>query len=320
VLDRDYPQAHFNLGLRLLAMGRYQEGWEEQEWRWKCKDFTSPQRHFSKPQWDGEPLEDRTILLHAEQGFGDTLQFIRYLPLMARRAGRVIVECQAELERLLRPSCGSCEIVPKGQPLPDFDVHCPLLSLPRIFGATMDASPVAVPYLVADPARVEAWRKKLSLSSGTLNVALAWAGNPGFKGDRTRSTTLDRLAALAKVRGVNFYSIQKGEPARQLEHPPAGMRVVDLGPELHDFCDTAAVMAVMDLVLTTDTSVAHLAGALGRPVWVMLQFAPDWRWLIGREDCPWYPSMRLFRQRSRGDWPGVVDQIAGELALGRAGK
>jgi len=323
-LKPSFAEAHYNLADALLARGDFQEGWKELEWRWKCKDFPSPRRNFSQPQWDGSPLQDRTLLIHTEQGFGDSIQFIRYLPLLARHGGKIIIECQPELERIFQtlpktPDAGF-RIVVKGQPLPSFDLHCPLLSLPMVFKTTPQSIPADVPYLFPDPQLVQSWRKNLiapqkPASSTGFNVALAWAGSPDFKGDRTRSLTLDRLSPLRDVRGATFYSIQKDDAARQINHPPAGLHLINLAPQLIDFADTAAALSLMDLVITTDTSVAHLAGALGRPVWVMLQFVPDWRWLVERKDSPWYPSMRLFRQHTPGDWSGVIASVAHALAV-----
>jgi len=322
-LKPEYPEAHFGLASSLLMRGDFPQGWEEYEWRWKCRDFPSPKRSLAGLQWDGGPLENRTLLLHAEQGLGDAIQFIRYVPWAARRGGKVIVECQPELQRLLGTVAEKCRIVPRGSALPDHDWHCPLASLPRIFRTNWGAIPAEVPYLHPEPHLLDSWRPKVidpAAPPAGLKVALAWAGNPTFKYDRSRSMSLDRLAALAQVSGVSFFSVQKGHAAPQAQTPPPGLRLVNLAPELHDFADTAAVLSMVDLVITTDTSVAHLAGALGRPVWVMLQFVPDWRWLTQREDSPWYPSMRLFRQPARGDWAAVIKRVADELsslAIGR---
>jgi len=317
-LNPNYAVAHYNLSLALLAKGDFQPGWEEHEWRWRWKDFSSPSRNFVQPQWDGRALEGRTILLHAEQGYGDAIQFVRYLPLVAQRGGKVIIECLPELHRLFR-TAGNCQIAATDQPLPDFDFHCPLLSLPRVFGTKLADVPNIVPYLSPDPALVNAWSQRLGASDGQMRVGLAWAGNPRFKFDRTRSLNLNRLAPFAIVRGVQFYSLQKGPAGRQVANPPTGLNLIDLGPELKDFADTAAVMSLMHLIITTDTSVPHLAGALARPVWVMLQSVPHFCWLLEREDSPWYPSMRLFRQPGRGDWDGVIARVADELCLLRGG-
>ncbi|MGD0390086.1 MAG: tetratricopeptide repeat protein, partial [Tepidisphaeraceae bacterium] len=312
-LKRQYGEAHTGLALALLARGDFRPGLEEYEWRWKCKDFPSPARNFARPQWDGCPLQDRTLLLHAEQGFGDAIHFIRYLPLVQQRGGRIVIECPAELQRLFQTIAGRCQIVVRGRPLPPFDFHCPILSLPLAFKTTLESIPAEVPYLFPDPELLESWRQKLSASAAGLKVALNWAGNPNVRRDHARSMSLDRLAPLSEVRGATFYSLQKGAAGRQADQPPAGLPLVNLAPELHDFADTAAVMCLMDLVITTDTSVAHLAGALGRPVWVMLQFMPDWRWFLDREDSPWYPTMRLFRQAAPGDWLDVTQRVAERL-------
>jgi tetratricopeptide (TPR) repeat protein len=313
-LRPNYAEAHNNLSFALLARGDFQRGWEEYEWRSKCKDFPSRPRNFTQPQWDGSSLEARTLLLHTEQGFGDAIQFIRYVPLVAQRGGRIIVECQAQLQRLFQNMAGRCQIVAEGQPLPGFDLRCSLLSLPRIFRTTLDNIPQIVPYLSPEPALVDAWSRTLGAPDGQLRVGLAWAGNPRFKGDRTRSLNLQQLAPLAATEGVKFYGVQKGPAGEQAKKPPVGLELVDLGPELNDFADTAAVMSLMDLIITTDTSVPHLAGALGRSVWVMLQLVPDFRWLRDRTDSPWYPTMRLFRQPSRGDWDSVITRVADALS------
>jgi len=309
-----FSEAHFNLADALLARGDFLAAWPEHEWRWQCRDFPSPLRNFTQPRWDGSPLAGRTLLVHTEQGFGDSLQFIRYVPLLANHGGKIIVECQPELERLFHTVPGGFQVVVRDQPLPAFDVHCPVGSLPMVFKTTLATIPADVPYLFPDQQLLESWRQKLADSATGLKIGLAWAGNPAFKGDRTRSLTLDRLAALTNVPGVTFYSLQKGDAQRQVERAPARINLINLAPKLRDFADTAAVMCLMDLIITTDTSVAHLAGALGRPVWLMLQFVPDWRWLSDRADNPWYPSMRLFRQQERGDWDSVIEEVAKALA------
>jgi hypothetical protein len=216
---------------------------------------------------------------------------------------------------------GNCQLVTRGQPLPVFDLHCPLLSLPGVFETNLANVPNIVPYLSPEPALVDAWSRRLGSADGQLRVGLAWAGNPQFKGDRMRSLNLQQLAPFAAAaeakptaRGVKFYSLQKGPAGEQAKDPPPGLELVDLGPDLNDFADTAAVMSLMDLIITTDTSVPHLAGALARPVWVMLQFVPNFRWLLERQDSPWYPTMRLFRQETPGDWGGVIRRVAVELS------
>jgi hypothetical protein len=256
-------------------------------------------------------------LLHSEQGFGDTIQFIRYAPLLARQGARVVVECQPELRSLLRGVEGVQHLLAQGEPLPPFDLHAPLLSLPLAFGTRLGSIPAQVPYLKADPALAEAWRGKVAGDGRRLKIGLAWAGSPARKGDRQRSVSLSALAPLAAVKGADFYSLQKGPAAEQAKNPPPEMRLMDLTAELKDFADTAALIASLDLVISVDTAVAHLAGAMARPVWTLLEFVPAWRWLLDREDSPWYPTMRLFRQPSRGDWGSVVRRVAEALAARR---
>ena len=313
-LNPDLPEAHHNLAYALLTRGDFQRGGEEFEWRSKCKDLPPP-RNFAQPQWDGRPLEGRTLLLHAEQGFGDALQFIRYVPLMARRGGRIIIECPAGLQRLFQTIAGGCQIVAAGQPLPGFDLHCPLLSLPRVFGTNLANIPKDVPYLHADAEDARRWQHRLAGYSSIVRVGLAWAGNPTHKNDRNRSIKLARLAPLGQLPGVSFISLQKGDAAAEAKTPPPGMELIDWTEELKDFADTAALIANLDLVIAVDTAVVHLAGAMGKPVWTLLPFVADWRWLLDRQDSPWYPSMRLFRQPSIGDWDGVITRVAEALSL-----
>jgi tetratricopeptide (TPR) repeat protein len=307
------PEAHYNYSLALLTLGDFQQGWEEYEYRLKCKGLFL-RRDFTQPQWDGSPLEARTILLYAEQGVGDALQFIRYLPLVEQRGGRIIVECQAELQRLFQTTAERCQIVADGQPLPAFDLHCSLLSLPRVFQTTLANLPQTVPYLQADAEETRKWQHRLADDSPIVKVGLAWAGNPDHKNDRNRSMKLARLAPLGQAPGVRFFSLQKGATAAQAKTPPPGMDLVDWTEELKDFADTAALIANLDLVIAVDTAVVHLAGAMGKPVWTLLPFVPDWRWLLEREDSPWYPTMRLFRQNSWGDWDSVITRVADALS------
>jgi tetratricopeptide (TPR) repeat protein len=314
-LQPEFPTAHYNLALALLARGDFQPGWEEYEWRWKWKDFPFSVRNFVQPQWNGEPLDNRTILLHAEQGLGDAIQFIRYVPMVAHRGGKIIIECHDQLQRLFQPMAERFQIMTLGQPLPAFDFHCPLLSLPRVFQTDLASIPNTVPYLSAEPALVDAWSKKLGPPDGQLKIGLAWAGNPQYSADGTRSLDLHQLAPLAAIQGVKFYSLQKGQAAEQAKNPPPGLELVDLGPDLNDFADTAAVMSLLDLIIAADTSVPHLAGAMAKPVWVMLRSVPDFRWLLERDDSPWYPTMRLFRQKRSGDWDSAIASVVDELSV-----
>jgi len=311
-LKPDLADGHWNLALALLARGDFAEGWEEYEWRWDCTEARGSRRKFRQAEWDGGPLHGRTILLHAEQGLGDTIQFIRYLPLVVRRGGRVRVECQPLLERLLQAMAGDITVVARGQPLPEFDVHCPLMSLPRVLATTLPTIPGQVPYLHASAQSAKWWRNRLANHGPAIKVGLIWAGNPQHKNDRNRSIKLATLAPLAQVSSVDFYSLQKGAAAAQ--SPPPGMNLSDPSDDLKDFIDTAGLIANLDLVIAVDTAVAHLAGAMGKPVWTLLPYAPDWRWLRDRTDSPWYPTMRLFRQSAIGDWAGVIQQVTAALA------
>ncbi|NJO76237.1 MAG: tetratricopeptide repeat protein, partial [Leptolyngbyaceae cyanobacterium RM1_406_9] len=303
-LKPDYADAHLNRGLSLLLAGELAPGFEEYEWRWQVKgpNFKSLPA-FAQPMWDGSYLNGKTILLHAEQGFGDTIQFIRYAPLVAERGGRVIVECPEALVRLLQTTAGIDQVIPKGAPLPEFHVHAPLLSLPRIFGTTLKTIPAQIPYLKppASDFRLEALPDR-------FKVGIVWAGSPDHRSDRDRSCSLDQFAKLLEVPNVQLYSLQKGPRTADLSQLPNASAIQDLSPQLKDFADTAAAMMQLDLIITVDTSVGHLAGALGRPVWVLLSFAADWRWMCDRPDSPWYSTLRLFRQPTPGDWDSVLTQ------------
>ncbi len=305
-LAPDYAEAHYNLGWSLLLAGDFAEGWTEFEWRWRIAGGQVA-RDLPAPFWTGEPLDGRTLLLHAEQGAGDTFMFCRYVALAARR-GRVVLEAPAPLVGLLSRLPGLAGIVTAGAALPPFDLHCPLLSLPRAFGTTLATVPAEIPYLAADPVRIAAWRERLR-GIGGRRIGLVWAGNPTQRDDRRRSIPLAALAPLATVPGVTFVSLQKG----RRETPPDGMRLVDWTDELRDYDDTAALIEALDLVVGVDTGVVHLAGALGRPVWVMNRFEPYFAWMTERADSPWYPSLRQFRQTAPGDWVGVIESVRAAL-------
>jgi hypothetical protein len=325
-LKPDYADAHWNLSLLVLRFGDFEQGWVEHEWRWKI-DQTQP-REFSKPRWDGEALEGQTILLHAEQGFGDTIQFVRYAALVKERnpGAGVVVQCQKRLVNLLRTCRGIDRLVLEGGELPAFDVHAPLLSLPGILKTTLETIPADVPYLFADEGLVAKWKAKLDAVKG-FRVGINWHGREGNVESRRRDVPLEFFEGLAQVPGVRLVSSQKGEAATRSEVGGQGSElgetdaarptIVDVGEFDTDsgaFMDTSAIMMNLDLVITSDTSVAHLAGALGVPVWVALPFVPDWRWLLDRSDSPWYPTMRLFRQKRIGDWMGVFEEIRAALA------
>jgi tetratricopeptide (TPR) repeat protein len=311
-LDPDDAVQRYNLGILLLLAGRLAEGWAEYEYRFQAR--ATPGRSFPQPLWSGEPLAGRTLLVHAEQGFGDTIQFCRYLPLLAK-TGRVVLEAQGRLLRLLSSLPGDIQLVRAGETLPAFDLHCPLLGLPARCGTTLDTIPADVPYLHAEDTLVARWRERLGPEG--FKVGICWQGNPGYAADRSRSIALEHFRPLADVPGVRLISLQKTNGVEQLGRLAAELRIETLGDALDagpdGFVDTAAIMQSLDLVITSDTAIPHLAGALGRPVWMALAKTPDWRWLLDRPDCPWYPTMRLFRQGTRGDWPGVFAEIAGAL-------
>ena len=302
--------AHWNSSLLLLLQGEFERGWEEYEWRWRR--VATPPRTFHTPAWEGGALTGRTILLHAEQGLGDTLQFVRYAKQVKALGTRVLVECPAELASLMR-SCDGVDAVVEGTPLPQFDVHAPLLSLPRLFQTGMDNIPHQTPYLHAPAARPAVLETTLAAHAGKYKIGIVWAGRPTHPNDRKRSCELALFQPLAALPNVALFSLQKGE--RSADLTSANVAATDLGVLLHDFSDTAAAIAGLDLVITVDTSVAHLAGALGKPTWVLLPLVPDWRWLLERDDTPWYPHMRLFRQQQAGNWAEVFTRVATALRM-----
>ncbi|MBW4691512.1 MAG: tetratricopeptide repeat protein [Lyngbya sp. HA4199-MV5] len=301
--------AHKNLGHALLLTGELQQGFQEYEWRWRQSGWTP--RSYPQPLWDGSPLDGKTILLHAEQGFGDTIQFIRYAALVKALGAQVIVECPPELQTLLESATGIDQYVAQGTPLPTFDLHAPLLSLPHLLGTTLETIPATIPYL-HPPLPLLPRLPTPDSPLPSLKIGIVWTGNPDHKNNRYRSFAIDRFLAACQRPGISFYSLQKGADE---DLQTSKMPIQNLGQHLHDFSDTAGAIAQLDLVITIDTAVAHLAGALGKPVWLLLSFAPDWRWLLEREDSPWYPTMRLFRQRQRGNWQGVFEQVAAALWL-----
>ncbi len=300
------PQYHQNLGINRLLRGDLTGGWAEADWR-RLDRRNPAARTFNQPVWNGAYLAGQTILLTAERGIGDTIQFLRYAPMVAGRGGRVVVECPPELVELARSVDGVADVIVHGQPLPPVGAHCPLMTLPLAFNTTLQTIPATVPYLSADPAKAAAWAARLP--AGQRRVGLVWAGNPNFANDRVRSINPARLAPLLAVPNVTWVSLQ----ASPKDAPPG---LVDLTADLHDFAGTAALIANLDLVIAVDTAVAHLAAAMGKPTWILLPAVPDWRWLLGRTDSPWYPSARLFRQATPGDWAAVVSGVAAALAGG----
>jgi len=311
-LQPENPDIHWNLSMMLLADGHFREGWTEYEWRWRCLDFPTPLRNFSVAQWDGESLSGRTILLHAEQGFGDTIQFARYIPMVAERGGVVLLECQPELKSLLNAITGVKETYIPGQQLPPFDVHCPLASLSLAFRTTLETIPASIPYLQPDAAKAERWKAKLS-DEKQFKIGLAWSGRPTHRNERNRSIPLQMFTPLAQVPHAHFYSLQKGTAARQIADAKE-LPITDWTDDLTDFADTAALIANLDLIISVDTAVAHLAGAMGKPTWLLLPWAPDWRWMLHHPDTPWYPTISLFRQNAPKQWEEVMERVRIALA------
>jgi tetratricopeptide (TPR) repeat protein len=310
-LNPELADAHFSRATHRLRQGDLAGGFAEYEWRWKCKSYST--RRFVEPRWDGSSLDGRTILLHAEQGLGDTLQFVRYAANVKSRGGTVIVECQPPLINILQSCAGIDRLVAAGSPLPRFDVQCPLLSLPSVLELPLDKLWQGA-YLSADRELTDAWKKRLAARTG-FRVGICWQGNRKHLFDRQRSFPLDSFAPIAHTAGVRLISLQKGIAAEWIA--ASSFEVLDLAAELDEtagaFVDTAAVIANLDLVITSDTSVAHLAGALGAPVWVALSAHGDWRWFTDRPDSAWYPTMRLFRQTHLDQWGDVFASMAEEL-------
>lgn len=314
-LNPNYAEAHKNQGIVWLLLGDFERGWPEYEWRWQCPGSKMP--NYSPPLWQGEPLDGKTILLHHEQGLGDTIQFVRYAPILKRRgAGRVVVKTQKPLMQLLSSCDGIDELVCDDAQLPPFDVHIPMLSMPGALETTIETIPGVAAYIRPDQELVESWKQRLAKYDG-FKIGVAWQGSPDFHADAQRSVPLKHFKKLATVPGIQLFSLQKGYGTEQLEALKYDFEVVDFGDELDveagPFMDTAAIIQNMDLMITSDTSVPHLAGALGVPTWVALSISPDWRWLLEREDSPWYPTMRLFRQHTLDDWDGVFARIAAAL-------
>jgi Flp pilus assembly protein TadD len=313
-LSPNHADAHWNLALALLASGEFEQGWKEYEWRWKRKQW--PPRAFPQPRWDGGPLQGRSVLLCCEQGLGDTIHFIRYAAILRDRGARVILSCQTPLRPLLAGCHGIDELCDENAEPAHFDVWSPLLSVPGLVGTTVEAIPAPGPYLFASPKLVERWRRYLNRFKA-FKVGIGWQGNRAHVADRYRSIRLTRFAAFAELKGVQLISLQKGPGTEQLGEVAGDFSVFDLGHQLDHsapFTDTAAVMMNLDLIITADTAIAHLAGALGVPVWTAIpMLGTDWRWLLDREDTPWYPTMRLFRQSEANDWTDVFTRMAGEL-------
>ena len=315
-LKPDYVDAHNNLAMTLLLTGDFESGWSELEWR--HRRVVRPQVPLSQQQWRGEDFTGKTLLIQGEEGHGDAIHFLRYLPAAAARGGKLVLAVHRPLVRLARDLVPPVEVVALEEQPPRFDLHCSLMSLPLVFGTTLASVPAQVPYLSVATDVVELWQQRLAGGSA-LKVGLVWSGALKYGHNRHRAMAAERLAPLLEIEGVSWFSLQVGEPKRELARFPHG-KITDLSGELTDFTETAGALLALDLVVSTDTAVPHLAGALARPAWVMLAFMPDWRWLLDRETSPWYPTMRLFRQPRRGEWGTVVERVAAELQAVRNGE
>jgi Flp pilus assembly protein TadD len=304
-LQPDLPGAHAKLATALLASGQFAEGWREYEWRFRAGVIGDPTQGIASPRWDGSPLDGRTLLVHAEQGFGDFFQCARFLPLIAARGGSVILRCQQAVKKLAGQIAGITKLITLDEPVPPHDLQVPIFSLPLLFGADEGNIPRDIPYLFPSPEKAA----RFARTTPGKRVGLVWAGLPGHGNDRRRSCPAEQFNALARVDNLEFYRLQmpRDLPA------PSGLTLIDHTADFTDFDDTAALISQLDLVISVDTSVAHLTGALGKPVWILLPFAAEWRWMTGRSDSPWYPTARLFRQTSVGDWPEVLGQIRDAL-------
>ena len=304
-LKPDLAEAQCNEALIRLILGDTEYGWKKYEYRWDTKLMRGLKRNFSQPLWLGDSdIKNKTILIHAEQGLGDTLMACRYIPMLASQGAKVIAEVQPPLKSLLKNLDGISLLIAKGETIPHFDVHCPIMSLPLAFKTTMETIPAKVPYLAVPKNIIEKWRPKLN--GAEIKVGIAWAGNPNYPQDFDRSILLKNILPILGVKGARYFSLQKDLRHGDKEILDVNSQIVRLDQEINDFEDTAAIMMSLDLVISSDTSIVNLAGALSRPIWVLLSSNPDWRWLLDRSDSPWYPTARLFRQISRGEWSTVT--------------
>jgi len=312
----DFPAAHFNKSLYLLMAGQFDQGWKLYEWRWKNEKSELKNRNFPQFLWLGaEDLAGKTILLHAEQGLGDTIQFCRYAKLVKERGARLLLEVPKALLGLLSGLEGVDQFIEKGKSLPSFDYHCPLMSLPLAFNTTLESIPNKIPYIQSNISNQNKWQERIG--GAGFKVAICWQGSTKAKVDVGRSFPVSLFEGFAQIDGVRLISLQKNEGVEQLKNLPVGMIVETLHDDFdigeNAFLDSAAVMKCMDLVITSDTALTHLAGALGVKTWLPLKYVPDWRWMLDRSDSPWYPNHRLFRQKTSGDWISVFMEMEKEL-------
>jgi len=311
-INADYAEAHSNLGILQLLTGDFLNGWGNYAYRWRSQALSPLRRVYQQPEWDGGDIQGKTLFLYPEQGLGDFIQFARYVPMVREKAGRVVLEVPAALYSLYATLEGADVVTEAGQPPGQFDLHAPLMDVPGILGTTLQTIPSFEDQLKVPVALVEKWKTRLGVDGG-LRVGIVWAGNPDHKNDQARSIDPTLLKPLCLMPDVKVFSLQVGRDGQARETFAEG--VIDLSADLTTFAETAAVMMNLDLVISVDSSPAHLAAALGRPVWTLLPFLPDWRWMMGRDDSPWYPTMRLFRQQKRGDWKALIERVSGELEV-----
>lgn len=315
-LKPDYTGAHWNLAHAYLLAGRFEEGWKGYtRWRYADRNIDYYPHRYDAPCWDGSEFVGKRLFVHYEQGFGDNIQFLRYLPMAKARGGMVIYEARRPMLGLLRGFAGIDVLIEAKTTRPqiDFDFYAPLLDMPQIFGTTLETIPADVPYIYADPAKVQYWSAKLA--GPEFKVGVIWAGRPTHGNDHNRSCRLERFAVLAGIEGVRLYGLQKGAGAEQVEEMSDKMGIMNIGAQFEDFADMAGAIENLDLVVSVDTAGLHLAGAMGKPIWALLPFAPDWRWMLHRQGSPWYPTMRLFRQKKWGWWEEVFQRVAEELRI-----
>ncbi|MBT4837999.1 MAG: tetratricopeptide repeat protein [Methylococcales bacterium] len=310
-INPEFADAHYNQALSLLQIGDFLQGWKEYEWRWKSSSWQIDSRGYSQPQWQGESLVNKTILLYPEQGYGDAIQFIRYVKKVAEFGGQIIVECQTPLTQLFSCLPEIKASYSLGEAPLTFDVHAPLMSLPFILKTSLHDIPESKGYLSVQSEDIEQWQQQLELSSEGLNVGFIWCGNPGHCNDHNRSIPIDKISPLFEEKKIKFFSLQVTERSKELEN--IDTNICDLSSKINNFYDTATIIMNLEVVIAVDTAIAHLAGALGRPVWLMLPYHAEWRWLENRLDSPWYASMRLYRQQAEGDWVELIQRVKTDL-------
>jgi tetratricopeptide (TPR) repeat protein len=313
LLKSDQVEAHHNLGLLLLLKGEFDEGWREYHWRWQTKEGKRYLRSFEQPEWRGEDIKGKKILVHAEQGFGDTLQFVRYMEQLERLGASVIFEAPRPLERLLKTCNGIDCLISRGEPIPAFDFHVPLLNIPGQLGTELNNIPAHIPYLHSTAELNDKWQGLLAELGDGYRVGIAWAGSAKHANDQCRSIPAQELALLSELKGIHWISLYKPTPGYSVSKPEGYLKLIDWTRELHDYADTAALVDRLDLVVAVDTSVAHLAGALGKPVLILLPFVPDWRWLLEGERSPWYPTAELIRQGRNEEWSDVLKKVVEKI-------